>query len=142
MSERDEEIPDGGEEAKRPDEDSPETGSEATGDQGLGEKGLESVDLSGENEEPPSSQGPGPVDLRDYDPAEDREKVRGRIAQTLVWLLVGVVGASLLAGIWLSASPEGKIETLKVVLELVLTPLVGLVGAVTGFYFGEKSAKG
>lgn len=37
---------------------------------------------------------------------------------------------------------DGALEltALRVLVELILTPLVGLVGAVTGFYFGEKSA--
>ena len=34
------------------------------------------------------------------------------------------------------------LKSMRSVIELVLTPLVGLVGAVTGFYFGEKSASG
>jgi hypothetical protein len=32
-----------------------------------------------------------------------------------------------------------NIETLKSLLEIIFAPIVGLVGAVTGFYFGEKS---
>ena len=31
-----------------------------------------------------------------------------------------------------------ELASLRVLVELVLTPLVGLVGTVTGFYFGEK----
>jgi hypothetical protein len=34
------------------------------------------------------------------------------------------------------------LKSIRSVIELILTPLVGLVGAVTGFYFGEKSASG
>lgn len=34
------------------------------------------------------------------------------------------------------------VVTLKDVLDTVLTPLVGLVGAVTGFYFGDSKSKG
>jgi hypothetical protein len=31
-----------------------------------------------------------------------------------------------------------NVEALKSVLTLIFAPVVGLVGAVTGFYFGEK----
>lgn len=97
----------------------------------------EVVDLS-EEEAPPSTSTP---EMATYDPAEDRERVRGRIAQILVWLLVGIVVVSLGAGIGLGLRVEEGIESLKLVLELVLTPIIGLVGAVTGFYFGERSTR-
>ena len=32
-----------------------------------------------------------------------------------------------------------NIDALKALLEIIFAPIVGLVGAVTGFYFGEKS---
>lgn len=97
----------------------------------------EIVDLSGEDA-PQATPSPP---LAPYDPAEDRERVRGRIAQILVWLLVGIVVVSLGAGVWLGLRTEEGIDSLKLVLELVLTPIIGLVGAVTGFYFGEKSTR-
>lgn len=99
----------------------------------------ELVDLSAE-EVPPEGR-ESPVAVAPYDPAEDRERVRGRIAQTLVWLLVSIAGLSLIVGAWLALRTENGIEALKIVLELILTPIVGLVGAVTGFYFGEKSGR-
>lgn len=71
----------------------------------------------------------------DYDPAQDREKVRGRIALILVFLLLGIVAVSFVA-IWFKMAP---LTDVKGILELVLAPVVGLVGAVTGFYYGEKS---
>lgn len=143
MSDRDEETPELAEEVHGSDKGSPaKPGAQIFPDPEVGEQNLERVDLSEESDASPPSPSPAPVEVQDYDPAEDREKVRGRIAQTLVWLLVGVVGVSVLAGIWLASKAEGgNIETLKMVLELVLTPLVGLVGAVTGFYFGAKAGK-
>ena len=69
-----------------------------------------------------------------YDPAKDREGVRGMVAQALVLLL-----AVLCILPFIGAFAGAKTQDLKMVLELVLTPVVGLVGAVTGFYFGEKS---
>ena len=75
----------------------------------------------------------------DYDPTEDREKIRGRIAQILIWLLVGIVAFALL--FLLMRTAKGNLDALVRVLEIVLGPVIGLVGAVTGFYFGARSGR-
>ena len=58
-----------------------------------------------------------------------------RIAYWLIALLASIVVAALIARIL------GKIDTagLKDITSGLLTPVVGLVGAVTGFYFGAKA---
>jgi hypothetical protein len=78
---------------------------------------------------------PGLAVFRDkpYDPSQDREKIRGRIALILTCCLVGIVAVSLILILTLV-----DIEKIKDTLEIILSPVVGLVGAVTGFYFGEK----
>jgi hypothetical protein len=45
----------------------------------------------------------------------------------------------ILAACFFTSSPP-KIEDLRAVLEVILAPVVGIVGAVTGFYFGSGSA--
>ena len=84
-----------------------------------------------------------------YDPARDRENIRGNIAMRLVWTLVALVGGSFLlaaasialcSGTACNAS-TASLEPVKAVVQLLLTPVVGLVGAVTGFYFGEQSGR-
>lgn len=84
-----------------------------------------------------------------YDPAHERENVRGKIALLLVWTMVIVIGLVMLVGIVTAydchlkdaCSPDATdLKSIRSVIELVLTPLIGLVGAVTGFYFGEKSS--
>jgi hypothetical protein len=91
------------------------------------------------------------LEAKPYDPAIDRETTRGTIAQALVWTLVAVIGAVVVAGLLTvyychnekaCAADTVEIKTLRAVVEIVMTPLIGLVGAVTGFYFGEKSAAG
>ena len=72
-----------------------------------------------------------------YDPSEDRERKRGQIALALVGLLAGIASVSLVF-VMFAASKERQ-DALKGVVELVFGPIVGLVGAVTGFYFGAKS---
>ena len=73
--------------------------------------------------------------------------MRGKIAMRLVWTLVALIaGAFLLAvasvvvcGTSACNAATASMEQVKTIIELLLTPLVGLVGAVTGFYFGEQS---
>ena len=90
-----------------------------------------------------------PVNEVSYDPAQDRENIRGNIAMRLVWTLVALVGGSFLlaaasialcSGTACNAS-TASLEPVKAVVQLLLTPVVGLVGAVTGFYFGEQSGR-
>ncbi len=71
-----------------------------------------------------------------YDPAPEREGIRGKLAIFLLLLLMGVVLVSF-ASLWF-LNKEG-FENLKALLELLLAPIVALVGTVTGFYFGEKT---
>jgi hypothetical protein len=93
--------------------------------------------------------GAGQLIEKNYDPTLDRETIRGTIAQALIWTLVLVIGAVVLTGLVTiygchvkdtCTADTVELKTIRVVIELVLTPLIGLVGAVTGFYFGEKSA--
>ena|SRR5215468_8476239 len=70
-----------------------------------------------------------------YDPSRQREHVRAGIAYALIGLLIAIILFSF--GLLLF-STKG-FDEVKGMLELVLAPVVGLVGAVTGFYYGEKS---
>ena len=85
------------------------------------------LDLS-EEEEPGTIAAP-------YDPAQDREKVRGWIASALIILLIGLISILFLA-ILLGMV---KVDDLDKIVATVLTPIMGIVGTVIGFYFGEKS---
>ncbi len=75
---------------------------------------------------------------RPYDPAREREKKRGVIAVTLVSALCGIVAMAFVY-VFVALLTGGSVELLKSVLEIIYAPIVGLVGAVTGFYFGERS---
>jgi hypothetical protein len=87
--------------------------------------------------EDPASQALGLVEVKErpFNPDHDRERKRGIIALRLVYCLLGIDGFSLL---YLTIYPD-KTESLKQVLDILMSPIVGLVGAATGFYFGEKS---
>jgi flagellar basal body-associated protein FliL len=74
-----------------------------------------------------------------------RERVRGRIAMALIVTLILVVLATLGYLVWLSfnlaALTTDDLNTLiPMIGTTLLTPLVGLIGAVTGFYFGGLTA--
>ena len=100
----------------------------------------------------PKAAASGSVHPTDYDPAPERERKRGQIALGLVWLLIGIcfgtfaiVVAPAVCG-FIGEDAAAKCATLTIddaesVVQFLLTPVVGLVGAVTGFYFGEKQSQ-
>lgn len=90
---------------------------------------LNSVDVS------PAKTFSGPPTVR-YNPDKDRERVRGVIARILVLLLVAVVLVAMVAAFVVPASDEDFRE----ILNILIPPIVALVGSVTGFYFGQKSS--
>ena len=93
-----------------------------------------------------------PDGLTSYDPTRDQETKRGEIAMWLVWTLTAVIGFAVLTGLVSTGAcflnpgacpvSDQVLTVSKTLLEIVLTPLIGLVGAVTGFYFGGKTAPG
>ncbi|RMF40235.1 MAG: hypothetical protein D6754_03655 [Alphaproteobacteria bacterium] len=109
--------------------------------------GEEVADLDISPDAPGEVSGPIALESAPYDPTRDREEKRGQVAMILLWLLFIVIVTPfvLIALRWScfsifgaeSCSTFPDIDVLAL-LEKVLTPLVGLVGAVTGFYFGER----
>ncbi|ODR97459.1 hypothetical protein AUC70_00015 [Methyloceanibacter stevinii] len=85
-----------------------------------------------------------------YDRERKRETMRGWIAMLLLITLLVVIGTMIGIASYstvgcLSSNSECTTEALRLtgirsIGEILLAPLVGLVGAVTGFYYGEKSA--
>ena len=72
-----------------------------------------------------------------YDPGRDREMIRGYLAiGILIILAVVVVGAFLT--VWLDL---GTREDLDLILTALLSPVVGLFGAVSGFYYGSRTSR-
>ena len=72
-----------------------------------------------------------------YDPAKDREQVRSQIAYLLIWLLIGAV-CVLVISVFSKTVGIGDLDKFSAA---VLTPIIGLVGTVIGFYFGKEGAK-
>jgi hypothetical protein len=74
-----------------------------------------------------------------------RERTRGKIAMSLIMTLIIVVFATIgyLTCLSFDLASVGT-EDLNTVIPMVgttlLTPLVGLIGAITGFYFGGQQA--
>ena len=83
-----------------------------------------------------------------YDPTKEREGVRSWIAMSLIGLLAVIIISPfvlILLGVGCDALGPGSDVcrripdiSLKEIMDMLLTPMVGLVGAVTGFYFGEN----
>jgi hypothetical protein len=71
-----------------------------------------------------------------YDPAPQRESVRGRIALFLIILMAATILGSF-AILWFHPDRDKELHEL---LSLIFGPLVALVGAATGYYFGSQAA--
>ncbi len=68
-----------------------------------------------------------------YDPSRDRERLRGKLAGWLLALLAAVAIGPVVALVF----DQINSSTLKDILGGVFTPLLGVFGTVTGFYFGS-----
>ncbi|MFJ1259029.1 hypothetical protein [Cupriavidus sp. CuC1] len=100
-------------------------------------------------EEPTAAQSPGPLPLprpldrpalRDYDPRPHHDTARRRIAYWLLVLLSGLLVAifACFSGFFF-LKPPPTFDQFKTLIELILTPLLTLVSAATGFYFGSHN---
>ncbi|WP_376093565.1 hypothetical protein ACE7GA_25770 [Roseomonas sp. CCTCC AB2023176] len=81
---------------------------------------------------------PQPITIA-YEPARDRENVRGHLAYIVVGIFAVLVVATFITAIFAIFGSNGKVEGLLQVVGVLLSPVVALVGAVTGFYYGEKA---
>lgn len=75
-----------------------------------------------------------PIPTSTFDPEPERERIRGRIALTLLAMLAGVLLLTFIS-MWFGMNAE----VLRTVLTIVFGPLVTLVSAATGFYYGSRS---
>ena len=99
---------------------------------------------------PPPSEPSAPIDEtfapetletpteQKYDPEPARDTARKWLAYILLILLCAIVVASF-ATLWWA---EAKFADLKALLELILSPVIALVGSATGFYFGGGGRSG
>ena len=76
---------------------------------------------------------PAPRGAKTYDPRPLEDKARRRIAYLLIALLALMIVA-LLAGVVFGVIPVSEIEEFAV----ILGPVVALVSAATGFYYGTR----
>lgn len=85
---------------------------------------------------------PAPAPLRDpiqrsYDPTQDREKLRGQIAISVLALLGSmVVGPFVLIGFHVLSLSE-----VKELLTITYGPIITLAGTAMGFYFGASKSR-
>jgi hypothetical protein len=90
----------------------------------------------------PSSEPPPVVEPRTipegggrYDPEPERERMRGYIALGLLGMLALVLLLAFIS-VWVGMNAE----VLRTVLTIIFGPLVTLVSAATGFYYGSRSS--
>jgi hypothetical protein len=76
-------------------------------------------------------------ELVPFDLDKAREEVRGRIAIALLVLVFLLVSASFLMVAW---GGDAQLKAVEKILGIVWGPVVALVSAATGFYFGSQSA--
>jgi hypothetical protein len=72
-----------------------------------------------------------------YNPDRDREHVRGLIAGGLLALVFLMVGGAFVMVAW---GGKEQLEAAEKILGIVWGPIVALVSAATGFYFGAQSS--
>jgi len=70
-----------------------------------------------------------------------REKQRGRLAIVLMFILLAVVLVSLWYVLTASSPSGAQIANITGVISSLLLPLVGLLGVVTGFYYGAQTER-
>ena len=86
----------------------------------------------------------GEADLSAYgsgrvDPiAQQQEDARSFVAKAIVFCLLLIVAAGFPA-VWFLAAPKAA-AAIKLI-QVLIGPVAGIVGAVTGFYFGANRAK-
>ena len=75
-----------------------------------------------------------------FNPEQSRENLRGRLALMLM-ILLAVLAAGMVSITVALVRPFDR-ETVGLLIAGVLGPVVGLVGTVVGFYFGQISVTG
>jgi hypothetical protein len=82
--------------------------------------------------------GPSPVaDRSPYDPARDRERVRGLIAGGLLVLIALLTVASYA----LAITGKRSVDDIAKLYGLVVSPLLALTSGVVGFYFAAQTRR-
>ena len=95
----------------------------------------ESIDLVSTEPQPVVEEPRGTPQRDIYNPDRDREIVRGKIALYLLYMLAGVLLLAFISMWW-----GIKEDVLRTVLTIIVGPLVTLVSAATGFYYGTRSS--
>jgi hypothetical protein len=92
----------------------------------------ESADFSAQ---PPPTVEPSIPEGGRFDPEPQRERIRGYVALGLLGML-----ALVLVLAFISMWCRMELEVLRTVLTIIFGPLVTLVSAATGFYYGSRSS--
>jgi hypothetical protein len=69
-----------------------------------------------------------------YDPRQQEDSARRRIA----YILLSILGVIVLWALGIASFFPDSIESVLKMLQIILGPVIALVSAATGFYFGSK----
>jgi hypothetical protein len=94
----------------------------------------ETIDFSKEKIDPQTIIEP-PFEEKPYDPKPQEDKARRWIAFILLFILGTIVIWTL---ILVTVNPT-YLDTVSKLLQIILGPVIALVSAATGFYFGSKA---
>ena len=94
----------------------------------------ESLDLTQESQDFQETES---ISIEPYDPRPQEDSARRRIA----YILLGLLGFILIWALSTVTFSPDKADKIVDVLQLILSPMIALVSAATGFYFGSKEAK-
>lgn len=75
------------------------------------------------------------IEVKDYDPRPQEDSARRNIAYILLSILGVILIWSLLS---ITLNRESTDDVISV-LQIILSPIIALVSAATGFYYGSKS---
>lgn len=103
---------------------------------------------------PPKDVTVAAVTEKPFDPRRAEDAARRKIGYALIFILAVIVVDALLLVAFINFAPSGALgpaalaadakadsERLVAILNIVFGPVVTLVGSVTGFYFGAKTAQ-
>jgi hypothetical protein len=86
----------------------------------------------------PSSATQPRIEYQPYNPEEQRDYVRLIVTVGLLAMLFIVIASAC----WESASWPNHWQQTKEMVQTILSPLIGLIGSVIGFYFGASTTGG
>ena len=105
----------------------------------------ESMDFTGDKMLPVSSLDFQTIETTKYDPPiavveqdYDSRPQEDAARRNIAYILLAILAAICVATFWFIFAKFDKVEDLVSVLQIIFSPIIALVAAATGFYYGTK----